>query len=76
MKKIIRCLSLCPIILMVTLGSSASSNSSAPRAQDQVDPECQKACEQQLLECFFTVQTRADGNKCIAAYRRCRAHCK
>jgi hypothetical protein len=71
-----RYIALCAVVLLMTLGSSASSSSSAPRAQNQEIEECQQACEQQLLECFFTVQSHADGNRCLAAYRRCRAHCK
>lgn len=71
-----RYIALCTVVLLITLGSSVSSSSSAPPAQEQTAEECQQACEQQLLECFFTVQTHADGNRCLAAYRQCRAHCK
>jgi hypothetical protein len=66
MNKIVRYLALCVVILLVTLGSSTSSNHTAARVPAQ-DEACQQACEDQLLECFFSVQTRSDGNKCIAA---------
>ena len=76
MKRIARYLACCTVLMMLTFGTAVSSHSLAPRVLNQDDPECRRECEQQLLECFFTVQRRSDEHKCVAKYRHCIAHCK
>lgn len=76
MKKSLRYLALCTVVLLMTFGSSVSSNSSAALPQHQLDPTCLKACQQLHFECFVDAQTTAEQKKCLAAYRRCIAHCR
>ncbi len=74
MKKSFRYLTLCTVLLM-TFGSSVSSNSSAALPQRPLDPTCLSACQQLHYECFVNARTTAEQKKCLAAYRACIAHC-
>jgi len=76
MKKNFRYLALGTIVLLSTFGSSVSSNSSAALPQQQLDPACVSACQQQHFECFANAGTNAEQKQCLAAYRRCIAHCR
>ena len=75
MKKSFCYLALCTVVLLMPFGSSALSNSSAARPQHQLDPVCVRACQQVLTQCFANAGTRAEQHQCLAAYRRCIAHC-
>ena len=66
-------LALCAVVLLMSFGSSVSGDSSA--AAPQTDA-CHAACEQAHFECYASAQTSHEQKKCLAAYRRCIAHCR
>lgn len=75
MKKLTRYLLPCFVLLVLTFGT-VSSNTLAPRPQNEDDPACSFNCFVQFQACYFAAfPSRSEGNKCVAAYRHCIAHC-
>ena len=76
MRKALLYLAICVSLLMATFGT-VSSRSFAPKAQDQDDPACRDACVREFQSCYQAAYpSKPEGQKCLAAYRHCIAHCK
>lgn len=64
------------LLLLASLGTCLSPNSSAATApQRPIDPACVSECSLLLFQCFAAGGKHGNENACISVYRHCLAQC-